>query len=172
LDIRDIDVRIKIAVIYNDFQSRFPNLYGNINSFEIYTNDKGEEVYFMKFFYNRRGRRYFMFKTESGTEEGEVTIIKTLPEEIKIDLFWKTKKENLKVVEKYYQRFRNMEENPLTYPEKQDEIILIKMINFFGKSYGRYFTNSAERWREIDEKKKEENKARMEKEAMARQDTE
>jgi hypothetical protein len=28
LDIRDIDVRIKVGVIYNDFQSRFPELYG------------------------------------------------------------------------------------------------------------------------------------------------
>jgi hypothetical protein len=77
LDIRDIDVRIKIAIIYNDFRSRFPNLYGNIDRFhvhrpkkfsffEIYTNDKGEEVYFMKFFYNTRGRTYIKCKTESG----------------------------------------------------------------------------------------------------------
>jgi hypothetical protein len=51
-------------------------------------------------------------------EEGEVTIIKTLPKEIKIDLLWKTKEENLKIVEKYYDKFRNMEVNPLTYAEK------------------------------------------------------
>jgi hypothetical protein len=55
LYIRDIDVRIKLAVIYNDFRSRFPNLYGNISRFtmippkayfifEIYTNYKGEKV--------------------------------------------------------------------------------------------------------------------------------
>jgi hypothetical protein len=58
--------------------------------FEIYTNDKGEEVYFMKFFYNTRDRIYFKFKTESGEEE-EITVIKTIPKEIEIDLFWKTK---------------------------------------------------------------------------------
>jgi hypothetical protein len=35
----------------------------------------------MRFFYNTYGRRYFKFKTESGAEEGEVTIIKTLHEQ-------------------------------------------------------------------------------------------
>jgi hypothetical protein len=31
LDIRDIDVRIKLTVIYNDFRSIFPDLCGNIS---------------------------------------------------------------------------------------------------------------------------------------------
>jgi hypothetical protein len=45
--------------------------------FEMYTNEKGEEVYFMKFFYYFLDSRYYMFKTESDVEEGEVTINKT-----------------------------------------------------------------------------------------------
>jgi hypothetical protein len=65
-----------------------------------------------------------------------------------------------------------MENNPLTYAEKQDEVILREMIISFDKSYGRYFIDSAERWRKTDEKKEEENKARMEEEAMVREDTE
>jgi hypothetical protein len=55
LDIRYIDVKIKLAVIYNEFQNRYPDLYGDLNRdnkfapktysiFEMYTNDKGEEV--------------------------------------------------------------------------------------------------------------------------------
>jgi hypothetical protein len=58
---RDIEVEIILAVIYNHFRNRFPDLYGGLNRdnpfvlkslsiFEIYTNDKGEEVYFMKYF--------------------------------------------------------------------------------------------------------------------------
>jgi hypothetical protein len=64
-----------------------------------------------------------------------------------------------------------MENNPLTYAEKQDEVILREMIICFDKSNGRYFIDSAERWREIDEKKKEENRIRMEEEALKKRDT-
>jgi hypothetical protein len=91
LDIRDIDVRIKMAVIYNEFRSRFPDLFG------IYTNYKGEEVYFMKFYYNVSERKYSRFKTESGFEDGEVSITKTVPKEIKINLYGK-RKEKMKIL--------------------------------------------------------------------------
>jgi hypothetical protein len=46
------------------------------------------------------------------------------------------------------------------------------MIICFDKCYGRYFIDSAERWRKIDEKKKEDNEIRIEKEAVAKEDTE
>jgi hypothetical protein len=51
--------------------------------FEIYSNDKKEEVYFMKSYsyYFKPGRKFCRFKTESGVEEGEVTINKTLVKE-------------------------------------------------------------------------------------------
>jgi hypothetical protein len=46
------------------------------------------------------------------------------------------------------------------------------MIICFDKCYGRYFIDSAERWRKIDEKKEENNRIRIEKEAMAKEDIE
>jgi hypothetical protein len=46
------------------------------------------------------------------------------------------------------------------------------MIICFDKSYGRYFIDSSERWRKIDEKKEENNRIRIEKEAIAKKDTE
>jgi hypothetical protein len=96
----------------------------------------------MKFFYNVRDRKYCRFKTKSGFEDGEVTITKTIHKEIKINLFRKTKEENHEAVEKYYHKFRNIEENPLT-----------QFINCFDKSFGRYFDDSADRWMEIDKEK-------------------
>jgi hypothetical protein len=51
-----------------------------------------------------------------------------------------------------------MEENPLTYAEKQDEVLLIQMINCFDKYYWRYFKDSANRWREMDREKKEKDR--------------
>jgi hypothetical protein len=76
LNIRDIDVWIKLAIIYNNFQSRFP---GNFNRdstlfsyiifiFEMYTNDKGEELYYMEIYYFKHQRKFYRFKTESGVE--------------------------------------------------------------------------------------------------------
>jgi hypothetical protein len=111
LDKRDIEVRIKFAVIYNDFRSQHPDLYEGLNRittinpkslsiFEKNINDKGEEVYFMKFYYNVPERKYSSFKTESYFEDGEVTITKTVPKEIKIKLYKKIKDENLKAIEK------------------------------------------------------------------------
>jgi hypothetical protein len=56
----DIDTRIKLAIIYNNFRQRFPDLYGNINRqmsifqhvfliFDAYLSDNGEDVYYLAF---------------------------------------------------------------------------------------------------------------------------
>jgi hypothetical protein len=55
-----INTRIKLAVIYNNFRDRFPDLCGNFNRhelffyltfliFDIYLNDKGNDVYYLAF---------------------------------------------------------------------------------------------------------------------------
>jgi hypothetical protein len=64
-----------------------------------------------------------------------------------------------------------MAENQLTYAEKSDEVILIQMINCFDKSYGRYFEDSVDRWREIDKEKKEKDRLKMDREGIDREDT-
>jgi hypothetical protein len=66
----DIDTRIKLAVIYNDFRRRCSHLYGNINRnhfimnqhltfiFDTYLNADGEDVYYLAFTCNPRNRSF------------------------------------------------------------------------------------------------------------------
>jgi hypothetical protein len=60
LHCRDIDVRIKSALIYNNFRSRFPDLYGRFN--------KDSSLLSMRYpfliLYHLPDRRYSRFKTE------------------------------------------------------------------------------------------------------------
>jgi hypothetical protein len=53
-------------------------------------------------------------------------------------------------VTKYFDKFRDMEKDVLSWEEKKMEVDLIKIINCYEKTYGRYFTDSVNEWRELD----------------------
>jgi hypothetical protein len=54
----------------------------------------------------------------TNNKEGEVTVNKSWAKEIDIYLCKKTTEENVKVLEKYYDQFRNMEDNPIILQKK------------------------------------------------------
>jgi hypothetical protein len=55
-------------------------------------------------------------------------------------------KKNEKSVIEYYEKHRDV----LNYEEKRIELDLLKMIKYYEKTYGRYFTDSEKEWRQVD----------------------
>jgi hypothetical protein len=150
--IMDIDTRIKLAVIYNNFRRRYSHLYGNFNRhemifqrailiFDTYLNTDGEDVYYLAFTCNPQNRSFEKYEqTDSIVIGGEITKTKTWNEEINIDFVKNTTKENEKSVKEYYEKYGDS----LSYEEKKLELDLLKMISCYEKSYGRYFIDSTD----------------------------
>jgi hypothetical protein len=160
--VMDIDARIKLAVIYNDFRRRYSHLYGNLNRnqmifqytlliFDTYLNADGEDVYYLAFTCNPRIRSFEKYEaTQSIVIGGEVIKNDTWNEEINIDFVKNTVKENEESVKEYYKKYGDT----LSYEEKKLELDLLKMISCYEKSYGRYFIDSADEWRKQDKVRK------------------
>jgi hypothetical protein len=103
----NFSTRIKLAVIYNNFPQRFPDLYGNIYRyisifqhmsliFETYVNDKGDDVYYLAFTCDPRNRSFEKYEqTDSIVIGGEVRKKGQWSEEINID-FTKNKSKKKK----------------------------------------------------------------------------
>jgi hypothetical protein len=115
----DIDRRIKLAVIYNNFRHRLPNLYGNINRhvlqtqflfsiFDSYVNDKGDEVYYVVFSCDTQKRAFEKYEqTDSPTIGREVTRRLTWNEEIDLDFVTNKVKNNGKLLQEIW-RYINL----------------------------------------------------------------
>jgi hypothetical protein len=118
----DIDTRIKLVAIHNNFRQRFPDLYGNIERhllffqhsllfFDTYLSDNGEDVYNLAFTCNPRNRLFEKYeKTDSIVVGGEITKKGEWNEEINIDFIKNTAK-NEELVTEYYMKYENI----LTY---------------------------------------------------------
>jgi hypothetical protein len=158
----DIDTRIKLAVIYNNFRESYSYLYGNLNRhqlifqhviliFDTYLNDDGEDVYYLAFSSDPQKRTFIKYEqTESIVIGGEVTKRETWSEEINIDFIKNTAKDNEESVTEYYIKHGDA----LSYEEKKIKLDLLKMIRCYEKSYGRYFIDIADEWGELDKVRK------------------
>jgi hypothetical protein len=120
----NIDRRIKLAVIYNNFRDIFPNLYWNLNRysskqnlfliFDTYLNDKGNKVYYILYFCDLKAKQIFIFEqTDSSAIGREVTKNWKWNEEIDLNFVKNTQKQNLDSVTKYFDKFRDMEKDIL-----------------------------------------------------------
>jgi hypothetical protein len=69
----DIDIRIKLTIIYNNFRHRFPDLYGNLDRHISIVNDKGDDVYYLAFSCDTRNISFEKYEqTDSIVISGEV----------------------------------------------------------------------------------------------------
>jgi hypothetical protein len=126
----DIDTRLKLAVIYNYFRQKFPDLYGNINRhklffhhtlliFDTYLNNNGEDVYYLVFTCNPRNRSFEKYEqTDSIVVGGEITKKGEWNEEINIDFIKNIAKTNEESVTEYYKKHGDA----LSYEEKSIEL--------------------------------------------------
>jgi hypothetical protein len=132
----DIDARIKLAVIYNKFQQRYSYLYGILHRnqlifqhailiFDTYLNYNGEDVYYLAFTCDLQKKIFEKYEqTDSIVVGGEVTKKGQWNEEI------------------------------LTYEVKRMEFDLIQILKCYEKTYGKFFTDSGNEWRELDKARK------------------
>jgi hypothetical protein len=109
-------------------------------------------------------------KQETGTRFGEYTF-RTLYKTIDVDFANNTEEQNLKNVERFYDIYRyppkdileKQYQRYLSLPQKVDEKYLCQMIQCFEKTYGRYFDDTAEYWKEKDKVIQKEIELVMEK---------
>jgi hypothetical protein len=100
-------------------------------------------------------RKWWRFKHEPGSRYGEY-ISKTWNKAIDIDFIHYSEEQNLKNVHAFYDIYRyppkgileDKYQRYLTLPQRYYENHLYEMIYCFEKTYGRYFDDTAEYWRE------------------------
>jgi hypothetical protein len=119
--------------------------------FDTYLNADGEDVFYLAFTCDPQKRAIIKYEqTESIFIGGEVTKRETWNEKINIDFVKNTAKENEESITECYKKYGDS----LSYEEKKMELDLLKMIKCYEKSYGRYFIDSAEEWRNQDKLRK------------------
>jgi hypothetical protein len=124
----------------------------------------------MKFICEPKTRKLWRFKQEQGIRYGEFTF-RTWNKSIDIDFGHNTEEQNIRKKERFYDIYRYLPkgilekqyQKHLSLPQQYDEIYLLNTIRCFEKTYGIYFDDTAEHWKEKDKQIQKETELAMKK---------